>query len=59
MPITPEGKFFSLILSVAGVLLFATTIGYVVDLNVEDEEINTRLNSIEKKLDHLKKDNDK
>jgi len=59
VPITPEGKLFSLILSVAGVLLFATTIGYVVDLNVEEEEINTRLNSIENKLDQLKKDDDK
>ena len=55
LPETNEGLFFSLLLTVNGIILLATTIGYVVDINIEDEETNKRLKSVEDKLEEIKK----
>ena len=59
VPITPEGKFFSVLLIGMGIGLIGTFTGYITDYFIEDEEINERLIRIEDKMNKLDKKIDK
>ena len=55
VPITPEGKFFSVILIGMGILLIGTFTAMVTDYFVKDKIMLKKLESIENKLDKLLK----
>ena len=57
VPITPEGKVFSILLIGMGIGLIGTFTGYITDYFIQDEEINERLIRIEDKLDRFIKEN--
>ena len=57
VPITPEGKVFSVLLIGMGIGLIGTFTGYITDYFIQDEEINERLIRIEDKLDRFIKEN--
>ena len=57
VPITPEGKVFSILLIGMGIGLIGTFTGYITDFFIQDEEINERLIRIEDKLDRFIKEN--
>ena len=56
VPITPEGKLFSVLLIGMGIVLIGTLTGFLTDYFVGDEEIKERLVRIEEKLDKLLED---
>jgi len=53
VPITPEGKVFSVILIGMGIVLIGTLTGFLTDYFIDDEEVIDRLERIENKLDKL------
>lgn len=53
VPITSEGKMFSVAIIGAGTVLIGTFTGFVTDYFVDDDGIKTQLNRIEEKLDRL------
>ena len=53
VPITPEGKLFSVLLIGMGIVLIGTLTGFLTDYFIGDEEIKERLVRIEEKLDRL------
>lgn len=53
VPITSEGKMFSVAIIGAGIVLIGTFTGFVTDYFVDDDGIKTQLNRIEEKLDRL------
>ena len=53
VPITPEGKVFSVMLIGMGIVLIGTLTGFLTDYFIDDEELIERLERIEDKLDRL------
>ena len=56
VPVTPEGKVFSVILIGMGIVLIGTLTGFLTDYFIDDEELIARLERIEDKLDRLLED---
>ena len=57
VPVTPEGKVFSVILIGMGIVLIGTLTGFLTDYFIDDEEMIDRLVRIEDKLDRLLEEN--
>jgi voltage-gated potassium channel len=55
LPITFEGKFFAALLIGFGIILIGVFTGMVVDYFINDEEITSKVNQVEKKVDDLNK----
>ena len=55
LPITSEGKMFTMILVAGGIVLIGSFTAMIVDYFIKDEEINERLNRIENKVDKILK----
>jgi len=57
VPVTPEGKVFSVLLIGMGIVLIGTLTGFLTDYFISDEEMVERLERIEDKLDRLLEEN--
>jgi voltage-gated potassium channel len=52
-PVTPEGKFLSVILILLGMVMFSTLTGTITDFFIEDEDMVKKLGQIEDKVTRL------
>ncbi|MEQ9285845.1 MAG: ion transporter [Cyclobacteriaceae bacterium] len=52
-PVTPEGKFLSVILILLGMVMFSTLTGTITDFFIEDEDIVVKLDDIQNKIGNL------
>ena len=57
VPVTPEGKVFSVLLIGMGIVLIGTLTGFLTDYFISDEEMVERLERIEDKLARLLEEN--
>ena len=52
-PVTPEGKFLSVILILLGMIMFSTLTGTITDFFIEDEDIVVKLDEMSDKIQSL------
>ena len=52
-PVTPEGKFLSVVLILLGMILFSTLTGTITDFFIEDEDIVVKLEEMTHKVESL------
>ncbi|MFY0650781.1 MAG: ion transporter [Cyclobacteriaceae bacterium] len=52
-PVTPEGKFLSVVLILLGMILFSTLTGTITDFFIEDEDIVVKLDEMTHKVQSL------
>ena len=52
-PVTPEGKFLSVVLILLGMILFSTLTGTITDFFIEDEDIVVKLEEMTKQVNSL------
>ena len=53
LPVTSEGKMFTMILVAGGIVLIGSFTAMIVDYFIKDEEINDKLDRIEDKVDEI------
>lgn len=54
-PVTVEGKVFSVVLILLGMIIFSTLTGTITDLFIEDEDIVAKLDDVSAKMDDVDK----
>ena len=54
-PVTVEGKIFSVVLILLGMIIFSTLTGTITDLFIEDEDIVAKLDEVSAKMDDVDK----
>lgn len=54
-PVTIEGKIFSVVLILLGMVIFSTLTGTITDLFIEDEDIVAKLDEVSAKMDDVDK----